>query len=116
MNLFEPSCLFDALIGAHAYDCEGLYLNFFFFIDSLSTEEDINNIADVLILELISNQSDKFRAYCIELLSRVNSTLLNNPEKFDLIIELIEWHTYEHNQPGLVTLQLYAQNALTTIR
>lgn len=108
MDIFEPVNLIQVLLSGGD---DSLYL-----MDLLSTREDINNIADLFICELISNDDDKLRTYCIEVLARVNSKLLGNSEKFNLIIELIEWHTYEQNQPRLVILQIHAQNALTTIQ
>lgn len=105
MNLFEPVNLIQGFLnGSDEY---------FYLLD---TKEDINNLAELVICELISNEDAEIRTRCIDVLAKVNSKVLDNQEKFNFIIELIEWHTYVKNQPGLVNLQIHAQNALTIIQ
>ena len=84
-------------------------------------EEDsaiLEELADYLLYTLMNakgKETIELRHECIALIRCIRSCVLKNDFKFNLIIEIIGWHTYMSNEPDSQYIQLMAQTALMTI-
>lgn len=84
-------------------------------LSNLKDKEYINLLADLGIYHLTRSKDPNTRIFCLDLLGRIDRTLLDNSEKAYLIFDIICWHTLEKNEPGQLEVQLFAQHALSMI-